>query len=371
MGEGECGYYGEQGMNSADKESISMRLKEIDESLCSPETLRNATLIRSLTEERFGLAKIMTVIDEIDETEASIEEMKELLNDDDNELVEIAQQELPGFRTKLQELDQKLKMLLIQPDPNDQRDVIIEIRSGTGGEEAALFAADVFKMYSYYAQRKGWLTEIFSSSGTEKGGYKEIIFAVRGKGVYSRMKYEAGVHRVQRVPETETSGRIHTSACTVAVLPEVEEVEVEINPEDLRIDVYRSSGPGGQSVNTTDSAVRITHQPTGLVVSCQDEKSQHKNRAKALKVLRSRLFALKQEEERARRDEARKDMIGSGDRSAKIRTYNFPQGRITDHRIHLSLHSLKTILAGDLDQVIGPLIKAEQERLLTEVTSGF
>lgn len=198
-----------------------------------------------------------------------------------------------------------------------------------------------------------------------------MIFAVRGSGVYSRMKFEAGVHRVQRVPETETSGRIHTSACTVAVLPEAEEVEIEINPEDLRIDVYRSSGPGGQSVNTTDSAVRITHEPTGLVVSCQDEKSQHKNRVKALKVLRSRLFALKQEEERAKRDEVRKGMVGSGDRSAKIRTYNFPQGRLTDHRIHLSLHSLKAILSGELDQVIDPLIEAEQERLLSEVSTGF
>lgn len=198
-----------------------------------------------------------------------------------------------------------------------------------------------------------------------------MIFAIRGSGVYSRMKFEAGVHRVQRVPETETSGRIHTSACTVAVLPEAEEVEIEINPEDLRIDVYRSSGPGGQSVNTTDSAVRITHEPTGLVVSCQDEKSQHKNRVKALKVLRSRLFALKQEEERAKRDEVRKGMVGSGDRSAKIRTYNFPQGRLTDHRIHLSLHSLKAILSGELDQVIDPLIEAEQERLLSEISTGF
>ena len=248
---------------------------------------------------------------------------------------------------------------------------MIELRSGTGGEEAALFAADIYKMYSCYAQKKNWSIEIFSSSGSERGGFKEVIFAIRGSGVYSRMRFEAGVHRVQRVPETETSGRIHTSACTVAVLPEAKDVEIEINPEDLRIDVYRSSGPGGQSVNTTDSAVRITHKPTGLVVSCQDEKSQHKNKAKALKVLRSRLFALKQEEERAKRDEVRKGMVGSGDRSAKIRTYNFPQGRLTDHRIHLSLHSLKAILAGELDQVIDPLIEAEQERLLSEVSTGF
>ena len=358
-------------MKAFDKESLSLRVLEIDDSLCSPDTLRNSALIRSLTEERAGLAKILNTVNEIENTESSISEMNEYLGDDDNEIAEIAHQDLPVLEAKLLQLNKKLKRLLIPPDPNDRRDVMIEIRSGTGGEEAALFAADIFRMYSYYAQKKNWSIEIFSSSGSERGGFKEVIFAVRGSGVYSRMRFEAGVHRVQRVPETETSGRIHTSACTVAVLPEAKDVEIEINPEDLRIDVYRSSGPGGQSVNTTDSAVRITHKPTGLVVSCQDEKSQHKNRAKALKVLRSRLFALKQEEERAKRDEVRKGMVGSGDRSAKIRTYNFPQGRLTDHRIHLSLHSLKAILAGELDQVIDPLIEAEQERLLSEVSTGF
>ncbi|MCK5065271.1 MAG: peptide chain release factor 1 [Candidatus Fermentibacteraceae bacterium] len=358
-------------MKESDREALSLRIQEIDDSLCSPDTHRNSSLIRSLTEERAGLAKIQNTVNEIEKTESSIREMKEVLTDDDDEIVAIARMELPELEAKLLQLNQKLKLLLIPPDPNDRRDVMIEVRSGTGGEEAALFAADIFRMYSYYAQKKGWSIEIFSSSGSERGGFKEVIFAVRGSGVYSRMKFEAGVHRVQRVPETETSGRIHTSACTVAVLPEAEEVEIEINPEDLRIDVYRSSGPGGQSVNTTDSAVRITHEPTGLVVSCQDEKSQHKNRVKALKVLRSRLFALKQEEERAKRDEVRKGMVGSGDRSAKIRTYNFPQGRLTDHRIHLSLHSLKAILSGELDQVIDPLIEAEQERLLSEVSTGF
>ncbi|MCD4847812.1 MAG: peptide chain release factor 1 [Candidatus Aegiribacteria sp.] len=358
-------------MKASDRESLTLRVQEIDDSLCSPDTLRNSSLIRSLTEERAGLAKILNTVGEIEKTESSIREMNESLGDDDDDIVAIARMELPELEAKLLQLNEKLKRLLIPPDPNDRRDVMIEIRSGTGGEEAALFAADIFKMYSYYAQKKGWSIEIFSSSGSERGGFKEVIFAVRGSGVYSRMKFEAGVHRVQRVPETETSGRIHTSACTVAVLPEAEEVEIEINPEDLRIDVYRSSGPGGQSVNTTDSAVRITHEPTGLVVSCQDEKSQHKNRTKALKVLRSRLFALKQEEERAKRDEVRKGMVGSGDRSAKIRTYNFPQGRFTDHRIHLSLHSLKAILSGELDQVIDPLTEAEQERLLSEVSTGF
>lgn len=358
-------------MKPSDIESMKQRVGEIDDNLCSPETLKRPPLIRSLTEERASLSRILDTVEEIGKTESSIEEMKGFLNDKDQELADMAASEIPLMKKALEELDDRLKKLLIPPDPNDNRDVIIEIRSGTGGEEAALFAADVYRMYTNYAQKSGWSQEIFSSSGTEKGGFKEITFALRGNGVYSRMKFEAGVHRVQRVPETETSGRIHTSACTVAVLPEAEEVEVEIKQEDLRVDVYRSSGPGGQSVNTTDSAVRITHVPTGLVVSCQDEKSQHKNKAKAMKVLRSRLFAKKQEEEKARRAEVRKSMVGSGDRSAKIRTYNFPQGRVTDHRIHLSLHSLKEILSGDLDQVIEPLNEAEQERLLSEVSSGL
>ncbi len=357
-------------MKSDDIQAMENRLAEIDKDLCSPETLKNPNLIRSLTEERSGLAKILGTFEEIRDTETSLEEMREFVDDDDQELASMASGEIPVLEKRLDRLQHRLKMLLIPPDPNDRRDVIVEIRSGTGGEEAALFAADVYRMYSSYAQKRGWSQEIFSSSESERGGYKEITFALRGQGVYSRMKFEAGVHRVQRVPETETSGRIHTSACTVAVLPEAEEVEVDINQDDLRIDVYRSSGPGGQSVNTTDSAVRITHIPTGLVVSCQDEKSQHKNRAKAMKVLSTRLLAMKQEEEQAKRAKARKSMVGSGDRSAKIRTYNFPQGRVTDHRIHLSLHSLKDILSGDLDQVIEPLIEAEQERLLAEVSSA-
>ena len=357
-------------MKTFDMGSMEERLAEIDESLCSPNTLKSPSLIRSLTFERAGLSRILSAVGEIEKVASSLEETKELLEDDDRELAALAALEIPEMKMRLVKLEHQLKMLLIPPDPNDSRDVIIEIRSGTGGEEAALFAANVYRMYSAFAQKNGWSQEIFSSSGSEKGGFKEVTFALRGKGVYSRMKFEAGEHRVQRVPETETSGRIHTSACTVAVLPEVEEVEITINQDDLRIDVYRSSGPGGQSVNTTDSAVRITHIPTGLVVSCQDEKSQLKNKVKAMKVLRSRLFAKKQEEENARRAEIRKSMVGSGDRSAKIRTYNFPQGRVTDHRIHLSLHSLKDVLGGDLDQIIGPLIEAEQERLLSEVSSG-
>ncbi|MBN2586751.1 MAG: peptide chain release factor 1 [Candidatus Fermentibacteraceae bacterium] len=357
-------------MKLDDIRSMEQRLGEIDEELCSPRTLKNPSLIRSLTEERAGLARILDTVREIREIGSSLEEMRQFTGDEDQELASMASGEIPLLENRLAALEHRMKTLLIPPDPNDRRDVIIEIRSGTGGEEAALFAADVYRMYTNYAQKMGWSHEVFSSSESERGGFKEITFSLRGQGVYSRMKFEAGVHRVQRVPETETSGRIHTSACTVAVLPEAEEVEIDINPEELRIDVFRSSGPGGQSVNTTDSAVRITHLPTGLVVSCQDEKSQHKNRMKAMKVLRSRLLALAQEEELSKRAQARKSMVGSGDRSAKIRTYNFPQGRVTDHRIHLSLHSLRDILGGDLDQVIDPLIEAEQERLLAEVSSA-
>jgi len=357
-------------MISADRSALAARLEEIDASLCAPETLRNPALIRSLHEERYGLVRIIEVLDAIARTEASIGEMRSLLDDEDAELAAMAREELPALEPLLAELSARLKRLLIPPEPNDARNVIMEIRSGTGGEEAALFAGEVYRMYAAYAQKRGWSTEVISSSGSERGGLKEIIFSIKGGGVYSRLKFEAGVHRVQRVPETETSGRIHTSACTVAVLPEPEEVDIQINPEDLRIDVYRSTGPGGQSVNTTDSAVRITHIPTGLVVSCQDEKSQHKNRAQALKVLRTRLYARKQEEENAKRAEARRSMVGSGDRSAKIRTYNFPQSRLTDHRIGLTLHSLREIMTGDLDPVIDPLIEAEQERLLSEISSG-
>lgn len=351
-----------------DKAGIVDKLNLIDEKLCNPEILKIPGRIRVLTEERAELAQILSTVENIEITQESIEEMRKYLDDDDDELAGIAREELPQLEKNLILLDKKLKVLLIPPDPNDKRDVIVEIRSGTGGEEAALFAGEIFAMYLSYAQKKNWKIEVFNSRPSERGGFKEVIFAVRGSGVYSRMKFEAGVHRVQRVPETETSGRLHTSACTVAILPEAEEVEITIDPEDLRIDVYRSSGPGGQSVNTTDSAVRITHEPTGTVVSCQDEKSQHKNKAKAMKVLRSRLFALKQAEEKAKRAEKRKSMVGSGDRSAKIRTYNYPQNRITDHRIKLTLHSLKEVLGGELDQVMDPLMKAEQEKLLSQVT---
>jgi len=276
----------------------------------------------------------------------------------------MANGELPSVRTRKAELEETLKLLLIPRDPNDDRNVIVEIRAGTGGEEASLFAADLFRMYSRYAESRGWRVDVLSSSASGMGGYKEIICSVDGEGAYSRLKFEGGVHRVQRVPATEAQGRIHTSAVTVAVLPEADEVEVEIDDKDLRIDVFRSSGPGGQSVNTTDSAVRVTHLPTGLVVSCQDEKSQHKNKAKALKVLRARLLERAEQEQAASVAANRKAMVGSGDRSERIRTYNFPQNRLTDHRINLTLHSLDRVIEGDLEAVVSPLVTHHQAEAL-------
>lgn len=347
-----------------EQQKIEARLNEIDGELCKPAVLRSRTLMKSLNTERYGLVKINETLVDILDTESLLVEMTAAAAGDDPELGEMAAEEIPELKKRLEKLNHKLNILLIPPDPNDQRGVVMEIRAGTGGDEAALFAGSIFKMYSYYAQKMGWKAEVINARESDRGGYKEIILNLSGNQVYSRLKYESGVHRVQRVPETETSGRIHTSACTVAVLPEAEEIDVEIKSDELRVDVFRSSGPGGQSVNTTDSAVRITHLPTGTVVSCQDEKSQIKNKAKAMKVLRSRLLIVKQDEENAKRSESRKSMVGSGDRSAKIRTYNFPQGRFTDHRIHLTLHNLSDILSGNLDQIIEALIKADQEKIL-------
>ena len=351
-------------------EPVRGRLEEIDRELCDPGTLRNPSQLRSPSAERAGLVRIADALEQLGKTEEELQELREALEGDDPELAQIAEEEISDLEEREKRLDQELRVLLLPVDPNDQRNVIVEIRSGTGGEEAALFAADVYRMYSSYAQRRGWDTEVLNSKGTERGGLREIVFAVKGNGAYSRMKYEAGVHRVQRVPETEAAGRIHTSACTVAVLPEAEEVEVEINPEELRVDVFRATGPGGQSVNTTDSAMRITHVPTGTVVTCQDEKSQHKNKAQAMKVLRARLMARAREEQDSVRAEARRSMVGSGDRSAKIRTYNYPQGRVTEHRIHLTLHALDDVMQGGLDPIIDALVTAEQERLLAERAAG-
>jgi peptide chain release factor 1 len=278
------------------------------------------------------------------------------LDDPEPEMRKLAREEIEILKSRLSKLEKDLKLLLIPKDPHDEKNILLEIRAGTGGEEAALFASDLFRMYTRYAELREWKTEILSQNSTGIGGFKEVIMLIEGQNVYSRLKHESGVHRVQRVPETEAQGRIHTSAVTVAVLPEAEEVDVDISPEDLRIDVFRASGHGGQHVNVTDSAVRITHLPTGLVVTCQDEKSQHKNKAKAMKVLWSRLFNMQQVEQQSKISEERRSMVGSGDRSEKIRTYNFPQGRITDHRIGLTLYRLENVIQGQLDMVLDPLI---------------
>jgi peptide chain release factor 1 len=286
------------------------------------------------------------------------------LDDPDPDMRKLAREEIDTLQSSLAQMEEKLKILLLPTDPNDEKNIILEIRAGTGGEEAALFAADLFSMYTRYAELKRWKTDILSQNSTGIGGFKEIITLIEGTDVYSRLKLESGVHRVQRVPETETQGRIHTSAVTVAVLPEAEEVDVDIHSEDLRIDVFRASGHGGQHVNVTDSAVRITHLPTGLVVTCQDEKSQHKNKAKAMKVLRSRLLDMQQAEQHWKISEERRSMVGSGDRSEKIRTYNFPQGRVTDHRIGLTLYRLEDVLQGQLDMLFDPLITHFQAETL-------
>ncbi len=296
------------------------------------------------------------------------EDLRALIAGDDAEMAELAELELPALDEKLPDMESALEILLLPKDSADELNVIVEVRAGTGGDEAALFAGDLFRMYTRYADILGWKSEIISQSEGEVGGYKEIVTAIRGKGVFARLKFESGVHRVQRVPETESGGRIHTSAATVAVLPEPEEVDVKIEEKDLRIDVFRASGPGGQSVNTTDSAVRITHLPTGITVSQQDEKSQHKNRAKAMQVLRARLFEAERERADSARAADRKSQVGSGDRSERIRTYNFPQGRVTDHRINLTLHKLEKILAGDgLDEMVDALIREDQTQRLAAV----
>ncbi|MFS8544492.1 MAG: peptide chain release factor 1, partial [Limnochordales bacterium] len=289
----------------------------------------------------------------------------------DPEMRELAREELARLSQREAELEKELRVLLLPKDPNDEKNIIVEIRAGAGGEEAALFAADLFRMYSRYAENRGWRVEMMSASPTELGGFKEVIFMVHGKNAYSRLKYESGVHRVQRVPTTEASGRIHTSTATVAVLPEAEEVDVEIRPEDLRIDVFRSGGHGGQSVNTTDSAVRITHLPTGIVVTCQDERSQLQNREKAMRVLRARLLDMKRREQEEELAAARRSQVGTGERSERIRTYNFPQGRMTDHRIGLTLYKLDAVLQGELDEVIDALVMADQAEQLERQEAGL
>ncbi|MBM7622883.1 peptide chain release factor 1 [Sporohalobacter salinus] len=346
------------------------RYEKLQKMLSDPEVINNQSKFQKLSKEHAELKKLVKKYRKYKELMAEIEEAKELLNmEDDDEAVELANMELEELEPKREKLEEELPLMLIPKDPNDEKNVIVEIRAGTGGDEAALFAGELYRMYSRYAEKQNWDVDIMSSSTSEVGGFKEMIFVVEGKCAYSRLKYESGVHRVQRVPETESSGRIHTSTATVAVLPEVEDVDIDINKNDLTIETYRSSGPGGQSVNTTDSAVRITHEPTGVVVSCQDEKSQHKNRRKAMRVLRSRIQEKIEKERQAEVAEERKTQIGSGGRSERIRTYNFPQGRITDHRINLTTYQMESILDGELDELIDKLVTADQTEKLEKMYS--
>lgn len=338
------------------------RYEELGRLLSDEKVVTDRNLLLKYAKERSALEDLVVAAKEFEQTEHGIEEAEEILDSSgDQELMELAKTELETLSERREALELDLKAMLLPKDPSDRKNTIVEIRAGTGGEEAALFAADLYRMYSKYAESRGWKVDTLSSSPTGVGGFKEVIFLIEGDGVYSKLKYESGVHRVQRVPVTESSGRIHTSAVTVAILPEADEVDVDINPEDIRVDVFRSSGPGGQSVNTTDSAVRVTHIPTGMVVQCQDEKSQHKNRAKALKVLRSRLMDKAHQDQDAERANNRRQQVGTGDRSEKIRTYNFPQTRVTDHRIGLTLHRLDQVLDGDLDEIVDSLATHDTE----------
>lgn len=345
---------------------IKERYEQLTALLSDPAVIGDQNRYRELSKEQAGLTDIVNAYDEYMAADAEIESCKAMLEEaDDAAMREMIHEELNELSAKEHELSEQLKVMLLPKDPNDDKDVIIEVRAGTGGEEAALFGADLLRMYTRYAERHGYKAELVNENYTEKGGVKEVVLSLQGKGAYSRMKFESGVHRVQRVPETESQGRIHTSAATVAVLPEAEDVEVEINPNDLQIDTYRSGGAGGQHVNKTESAIRITHIPTGLVVQCQDERSQHKNRDKAMRVLKSRLLELYQSKAAEAEADERKSQVGSGDRSERIRTYNFPQSRVTDHRIGLTLYKLEAFLDGDMDEVIDALILAERTRQLS------
>jgi peptide chain release factor 1 len=349
---------------------VEKRFSEIEKRLSDPEIVNDRQAYQNLIREHAELNKIVAVYLEFKEILKGIEESTELLQDSDPEIKNLARDELADLNLNKNRIENDLKKLLLPKDPNDEKNVIVEIRAGTGGEEAALFASDLFRMFSRYAENHNWKVEVMTHHATGVGGIKEIIAMIHGKGAYSKFKYESGIHRVQRVPTTEAQGRIHTSAVTVAVLPEAEDVDVKIDPSELKIDVYRSTGPGGQSVNTTDSAVRITHLPTGLVVTCQDEKSQLKNKSKALKVLRARLLDKITQEQNEKRSEERKSQVGSGDRSGRIRTYNFPQGRVTDHRIGLTLYKLDGILEGDLSELINELTIYFQAQALQNAESN-
>ncbi|MGC8826434.1 MAG: peptide chain release factor 1 [Anaerolineae bacterium] len=347
---------------------IEERYEELGRLMAEPAVVSDPDKLIAYAHERAELEEIVEAFRAYKALLEEIEKTRQLLREtDDPELEALARDELEALEKRERELDKQLKQLLLPKDPRDEKNVIVEIRAGAGGDEAGLFAADLFRMYSRYAEKHGWKVEVISRSETGIGGYKEIIFLIKGKGAYSRLKYESGVHRVQRVPVTESSGRIHTSTATVAVLPEVDEVEVDINPDDLRIEVFRSQGHGGQSVNTTDSAVRITHIPTGIVVSCQDERSQLQNKMRALSVLRARLYNMELEKQRQAIAETRREQVGTGERSEKIRTYNFPQNRVTDHRIGLTTYRLEDVLDGELDEFIEALIADDQAARLAQM----
>jgi peptide chain release factor 1 len=348
-------------------EELSRRYEELSIELSRPETISDPNRLRKAAKEQADLDDIMKAYRGLTGVVGEIGDLEGIIAaGEDPELVEMAREDLPRLKDRQAEIEKELGILLLPKDPNDSRNTFLEIRAGTGGEEAALFAGDIFRAYCRYAELRRWRVEMMSMSSAAAGGIKEVIALVHGHGAYSRLKYESGVHRVQRVPTTESQGRVHTSAVTVAVLPEADDLEVEIDPKDLKIDVYRSSGPGGQSVNTTDSAVRVTHLPTHLVVTCQDEKSQHKNKAKALKILKARLFDRMEEERRSEISKERKSQVGSGDRSERIRTYNFPQNRVTDHRIGLTLYKLEVIMSGKLDELIDPLAIHFQTEAINE-----
>ncbi|NLO08716.1 MAG: peptide chain release factor 1 [Clostridiales bacterium] len=349
-------------------EDILIRYREIEEELLNPNVVNDQDNYRKLMKEQSDLAEIVEKYLEYKENQKTVEDSLLMLDEEsDEEIRELAREELNESKQRIVEIEDELKILLLPKDPNDYKNVIVEIRGGAGGDEAALFAAELYRMYVMYAERNRWKIDMMNLNENGIGGFKEVIFMINGKGAYSKLKYESGVHRVQRVPVTESGGRIHTSTATVAIMPEADEVDIEIDLSECKFDVFRSSGNGGQSVNTTDSAVRLTHVPTGIVISCQDEKSQLKNKDKAIKILRSRLYELEMEKAQSAEAEARKSQIGTGDRSEKIRTYNFPQGRVTDHRIKLTLHQMESILNGDLDEIIDSLIAADQAAKLSKM----
>ncbi|SDI04550.1 bacterial peptide chain release factor 1 (bRF-1) [Alteribacillus persepolensis] len=346
-------------------QAVEDRYEELNELLSDPEVINDSKKLREYSKEQSDISETVTAYRKYKEVTTQLDDAKSMLADDlDDEMEDMVKLEIDELSEKKEELEEQLKVLLLPKDPNDDKNVIVEVRGAAGGDEAALFAGDLYKMYSRYAEKNGWKPEVIEASPTELGGYKEIIFMINGEGAYSKMKYENGAHRVQRVPSTESGGRIHTSTATVAVLPEAEEVEIEVHDKDIRVDTFASSGPGGQSVNTTMSAVRLTHEPTGIVVSCQDEKSQIKNKDKAMKVLRARIYDMYQREAEAEYAENRKSAVGTGDRSERIRTYNFPQSRVTDHRINLTVQKLDQILQGELDEIIDSLIVEEQAEMM-------